>query len=111
MVLYMSTLKTAAGKSSTTTEQDRRRRARLGAKTNGWLFLNADAKHDRPREIRVLDVSRLGVGFRYDSALEIGHILRVRVGCGPLRLAKKIKIVNRRENPDGSWTLGGEFIG
>jgi hypothetical protein len=88
---------------------DRRRRARLLSRTSGWVFLGDD-DHAPAREIAVLDVSRLGVGFISETQLELGFICRVRVGFGPRRLARRLKISNCRANEDGTFIIGGEFI-
>ena len=87
---------------------DRRRRPRLPGKTNGWIFLGDD-EHAPPREINVIDVSRLGVGFRFDAPLDVGSICRVRVGFGPRRLARRLKVINCRQDPSGRFIIGGEF--
>jgi len=88
---------------------DRRRRARIPGKTNGWVLLGED-EHAPAREITILDISRLGVGFRHDSPMEIGSICRVRVGFGPKRLARRLKVVNCRAEPStGRYIIGGEF--
>jgi len=88
---------------------DRRRRPRIPGKTNGWLF-EGDGEHAPAHEITVIDVSRLGVGFRHDGPLEIGSICRVRVGFGPRRLARRLKVVACRAEADtGRFIIGGEF--
>jgi len=87
---------------------DRRRRARIPGKTNGWMF-EGDGEHAPAREVTILDVSRLGVGFRYDAPMEIGSICRVRVGFGPKRLARRLRVTNCRQDPSGRYVIGGEF--
>src|SRR5689334_15989839 len=88
---------------------DRRRRPRLLSRTTGWVFLGDD-DHAPAREILVLDVSRLGVGFISETQLESGFVCRIRVGFGPRRLARRLKIANCRANNDGTFTIGGEFV-
>src|SRR4051812_3019145 len=78
---------------------DRRRRARLLSRTTGWVFLGDD-DHAPAREVLVMDVSRLGVGFISETKLDEGFICRVRVGFGPRRLARRLKISNCRMNED-----------
>src|SRR5437762_2247316 len=95
----------AAASESQTIE--RRRRARLRGKATGWIFLGDD-DHAPAREIEVMDVSRLGVGFIAETQLELGFVCRVRIGFGPKRLARRLRIVNCRGNADGTFTLGGE---
>jgi hypothetical protein len=87
---------------------DRRRRARIPGNTNGWLFLS-DGDHAPAREITVLDISRHGVGFTFDGPLDVGAICRVRVGFGPKRLARRLRVVTCRPNDIGSYNIGGEF--
>jgi hypothetical protein len=87
---------------------DRRRRGRLAGKATGWIFLGDD-DHAPAREITVTDVSRLGVGFVCETQVEVGFMCRVRIGFGPKRLARRLKIANCRRNGDGTFTLGGEF--
>jgi hypothetical protein len=97
-----------ANDSSLAPATDRRRRARLLGKSTGWIFLGDD-DHAPAREITVTDVSRLGVGFVCETQMEIGFMCRVRIGFGPKRLARRLKIANCRKNGDGTFTLGGEF--
>src|SRR5437763_11777232 len=78
---------------------DRRRRARLLGKSTGWVFLGDD-DHAPAREITVTDVSRLGVGFVCETQLEIGFMCRVRIGFGPKRLARRLKIANCRKKAE-----------
>jgi hypothetical protein len=88
---------------------DRRRRPRLLSRTTGWVFLGDD-DHAPAREILVVDVSRLGVGFVSETQLEIGFICRIRVGFGPRRLARRLRISNCRPKDDGTFAIGGEFV-
>ena len=79
------------------------------SRTTGWIFLGDD-DHAPPREIMVVDVSRLGVGFIADTQLDPGFVCRIRIGFGPRRLARRLKIQNCRPNPDGTFNIGGEFV-
>jgi len=88
---------------------DRRRRPRLLSRTTGWIFLGDD-DHAPAREVMVVDVSRLGVGFIADSKLDPDFVCRVRIGFGPRRLARRLKIKNCRPNEDGTYNVGGEFV-
>jgi hypothetical protein len=88
---------------------DRRRRPRLLSRTTGWVFLGDD-DHAPAREVLVQDVSRLGVGLLADTQLDPGFICRVRIGFGPRRLARRMKVMNCRANPDGTFAIGGEFV-
>jgi hypothetical protein len=88
---------------------DRRRRPRLLSRTTGWVFLGDD-DHAPAREILVVDVSRFGAGFISETQLDKGFVCRIRIGFGPRRLAKRLKVTNCRKNEDGTFTLGGEFV-
>jgi hypothetical protein len=88
---------------------DRRRRPRLLSRTTGWVFLGDD-DHAPAREILVSDVSRLGVGFIAETQLDPGFVCRIRVGFGPRRLARRLKVMNCRANQDGTFNIGGEFV-
>jgi hypothetical protein len=88
---------------------DRRRRPRLLSRTTGWVFLGDD-DHAPAREILVLDVSRLGVGFISETQFNLDFICRIRIGFGPQRLARRMKVTNCRSNDDGTFTVGGQFV-
>jgi hypothetical protein len=88
---------------------DRRRRARIETRTVGWLF-PSDDPHERAQAVVVTDLSKLGVGFIYATELQPGTICKVRVGLGPRRLARRLRIASSRHNPDGTFAVGGEFI-
>lgn len=88
---------------------DRRRRPRLLSRTTGWVFLGDD-DHAPAREIMVMDVSRLGAGFLSETELQVGFICRLRIGFGPRRLARRMKIMNCRKREDGTFAIGGEFV-
>src|SRR3954453_17177710 len=99
----------ANGPASTAADNDRRRRPRLPGKATGWVFLGDD-DHAPAREILVVDVSRLGVGFASETKLDLGFVCRIRIGFGPRRLARRLKISNCRQNEDGTFAIGGEFV-
>ena len=109
MSISPSTNPTLEERNETFEINDRRRRPRLLSRTTGWVFLGDD-DHAPPREIMVVDVSRLGVGFVADTQLEAGFVCRVRIGFGPRRLARRLKVRSCRANEDGTFTLGGEFV-
>src|SRR5438045_6755113 len=94
--------------SSAAAGAERRRRRRLPSKTGGGVFLGDD-DHARAREIVIVNVSRLGVGFEVDLALEVGRIYRLRVGFGPKRLARRTKVASCTDNGRGGFLVGGEF--
>jgi hypothetical protein len=60
-------------------------------------------------EVRVYDVSRLGAGFVSTQALELGSEHRLRIGRGPIKRARLIRIVACRESEPGTYAVGAEF--
>jgi len=98
--------------SSKPSPDDRRRRNRLAANsTPGWIITEG-AKPDAadPWMVRVTNVSRNGVGFESFEKLTGGQVCRIRIGRGPLELARRIRIVRCAAAQDGSFTIGGEFF-
>src|SRR3954465_2640394 len=109
MSISPSTMPTLEERNEAQAMDERRRRPRLLSRTTGWVFLGDD-DHAPAREIMVSDVSRFGVGFLSETQLEEGFICRIRIGFGPQRLARRMKVTNCRMNDDGTFTVGGEFI-
>jgi hypothetical protein len=92
------------------TTEDRRRRPRLASTTLGWVMPD-DSPNAEPWEVRVHDVSRQGVGFESAEKFDIGQVLRIRIGRGPIELAKRIRIVRCNVvGRSGTFSIGGEFI-
>lgn len=93
---------------------ERRRRARIQSATQGWLIpedaLPATTGDGEPWEIRVNDISRDGVGFESTERMNRGALCRIRIGRGPMRLARRIRVVDCRPGPDGHYVIGGEFV-
>ena len=92
--------------------ENRRRRPRVVGQVTGWL-LPVDGKKpdEEPWEVRVEDVSRLGVGFETANPIEAGEVLRIRIGRGPMNLAKRMRVVNCRSSGSQgtTWRIGAEF--
>lgn len=61
-------------------------------------------------EVRVYNVSRLGVGFISTAALELGGEHRLRIGLGPSKRSRLIRVVACREAEPGTYAVGGEFV-
>jgi hypothetical protein len=99
----------STGGDSTATS-DRRRRPRLPGTTPGWVM--PDGSHVcEPWEVRVNDVSRQGVGFESAEEFQTGQIIRIRIGRGPLELARRVRIVRcNRVGRGGTFSVGGEFL-
>jgi hypothetical protein len=97
---------------------ERRRRARIHSATQGWLIpedaLRAAARDTvgaaEPWEVRVNDISRHGVGFESTERMDRGALCRIRIGRGPMRLARQIRVIDCRPGPDGHYLIGGEFV-
>jgi hypothetical protein len=94
-------------------DNDRRRRSRMPAATIGYLLPEGANggfdPSDEPWEVRIHDVSRLGVGFTSASAMKVGEICRVRIGVGPMRLARRVKVVNCQPIANNHFRIGAEF--
>ena len=66
---------------------------------------------EQPWEVRVHDVSREGVGFESSEQLKHGDVIRIRIGRGPIELARSVRVV--RCEPNGTpntYHIGGEFV-
>jgi len=61
-------------------------------------------------EVRVYNVSRLGVGFTSTEAFALGAEHRLRIGRGPSRRSRLIRIVACREFEVGFFAIGAEFV-
>jgi hypothetical protein len=81
----------------------------METRTVGWLF-PSDDPHERAQAVVITNLNKLGVGFIYSTELPKGQICKVRVGLGPRRLARRLRIAASRQNDDAPFTVGGEFI-
>jgi hypothetical protein len=97
---------------------ERRRRPRLAGETLGWLLpqvvpLAVDGRslpdEEVGWEVRVHDVSRLGVGFSTTEPLDPGSRRRLRIGRGPAGRARAIRVVICRRDDAGLFHVGAEF--
>ena len=95
---------------------ERRRRSRLSGDTLGWILPAQPrlALHlpddEQAWEVRVYDVSRFGVGFSSTQPLDLGGEHRIRIGRGPARRARLIRVAACRESEAGLFAIGAEFI-
>jgi len=102
--------------SSSTFINNRRRRNRLTAPTQGWILpaTRRLSKHtpseDEAWEIRIQNLSRFGVGFTSTERMRLGEEHRIRIGRGPMKRARTIRVVACRETQKGSFSVGAEFI-
>jgi hypothetical protein len=108
---------------SLTATAERRRRPRLVGETVGWLLpavvpVSVDGRslpddHDLDAvgwEVRVHDVSRLGVGFTTTEPLASGDRRRLLIGRGPAGRARAVRVVCcRRDAAGGVYHVGAEF--
>ena len=103
----------APGTAAATLEHDRRRRQRVASVTVGYLMpevaATAQPATDEPWEVRIHDVSRLGVGFVSAIAMKPGDTCRIRIGIGPMRLARRMRVVNCTPEPGNHFRIGAEF--
>jgi hypothetical protein len=88
---------------------ERRRRSRVHSTTQGWLIPDTGDPLE-PWEVRVNDISRIGVGFETTEKMTRGALCRIRIGRGPMRLARRIRVVTCRPGPDGHYVVGSEFV-
>jgi hypothetical protein len=95
---------------------ERRRRSRLPGETLGWL-LPAQPRlsmlmpdEEQGWEVRVFNISRLGVGFISTEPLELGAEHRLRIGRGPMKRSRLIRIVACRQSESGTYAVGSEFV-
>ena len=95
---------------------ERRRRSRLTGETLGWILTPKQrlAMHlpdeDENWEVRIHDVSRLGVGFCTTEPLALASQHRLRIGRGPIRRARTVRIIFCRKLDKNSFSIGAEFV-
>src|SRR5262245_38103015 len=99
----------ASEKTSPERASERRRRSRVRGATTGWIIPDSGATTD-PWEVRVFDVNRHGVGFESCEKMDSGQTCRIRIGRGPLDLAKRIRVVRCNPGSGGTFAIGGEFV-
>ena len=61
-------------------------------------------------EVRVYNVSRFGVGFASTEALPLGSEHRLRIGRGPSKRSRLIRIIACRQSEVGTFAVGAEFV-
>jgi hypothetical protein len=102
--------------SSGSNSTDRRRRERVSSETQGWLLppVARLPKHvpdeEEAWEVRIHDLSRLGVGFTSTQSLSVGDEHRLRIGRGPMRRARLIRVVACRQTDNEVFVVGAEFV-
>src|SRR5437763_1160256 len=88
---------------------DRRRRRRIDTESIAYLLPAAAPNTDEPWEVRLHDLSRLGVGFLSSEAMTTGSLCRIRIGRGPMRLARRMRVINCRPEGNNLFRIGAEF--
>jgi len=88
---------------------DRRRRRRVDTESDGFLLPEGAAFSDEPWEVRIQDLSRLGVGFVSCEPMQTGTICRIRIGRGPMRLARRMRVTNCLPEGQNLYRIGAEF--
>jgi hypothetical protein len=94
---------------TTSSPADRRRRPRVESESIGYLLPDTAPLSNEPWEVRVQDVSRLGVGFLTSESMTVGMICRIRIGRGPMRLARRMRVTNCRPEGNNLFRIGAEF--
>jgi hypothetical protein len=61
-------------------------------------------------EVRIYNVSRFGVGFSSTEAFQTGSEHRLRIGRGPMKRSRLIRVVACRQDADGTFAIGAEFV-
>ena len=95
---------------------DRRRRQRLPGETQGWILptMRKLARYmpddEQAWEVRIYNVSRLGVGFTSTDQMRVGQEHRLRIGRGPMNRARLVRVVFCREWDGGVFAVGAEFV-
>ncbi len=95
---------------------ERRRRSRLVGETLGWLLpvrtpmVMHGPDENEGWEVMVQNLSRLGVGFDTTEPLRVGEQQRIRIGRGPIKRTRLIRIVACRQCEDRTWAVGAEFV-
>jgi PilZ domain len=99
---------TQTSPASAPTGDERRRRPRVDGRIIGWLI--SQDKTEAPWEVRILDVSRQGVGFETSETMQAGSTTRIRIGRGPVELARQIRIMNCQPHSNATFRIGAEFV-
>ena len=97
---------------TTSTVDDRRRRPRLTSEAVGYVLCGdneSGVKDVEPWEVRVHDVSRLGVGFVTTQRMMPGTLCRIRIGYGPMRLARRMRVTRCEPQSDNTFRIGAAF--
>jgi hypothetical protein len=58
----------------------------------------------------VNDISRHGVGFESSERLKDGDVVRLRIGRGPIELARRVRVIRCHPGQQGIFKVGGEFL-
>jgi hypothetical protein len=95
-----------------TSDTDRRRRQRMCSTALGYLVgddYELSATRVEPWEVRVHDVSRHGIGFITSEKMQPGAMCRIRIGHGPMRLARRMRVINCAPEGQNHFRVGAEF--
>jgi hypothetical protein len=95
---------------------NRRRRSRIHAPTQGWILPpnRRLGKHapadDEAWEVHIEDLSRFGIGFTSTERLGVGEKHQMRIGRGPMKRSRTIRVASCREARKGIFLIGAEFV-
>lgn len=95
--------------SKTAAESDRRRRLRMASSAAGYLLTDDAEDNAEPWEVRVHDVSRDGVGFVTSEQMKPGDMCRIRIGHGPMRLARLMRVISCQPEGQNHFRVGAQF--
>jgi hypothetical protein len=105
-----------AGTERAAAAAERRRRSRVAGDTQGWIFpatprlpTHLPGDDEEAWEVRIHDVSRFGVGFISTEPMQLGDEHRLRIGRGPMKRARVIRVVACQRCDDGTFSVGAEF--
>ena len=94
------------------TVDERRRRPRLTSECVGYVLCGdneSGVSEVEPWEVRVHDVSRLGVGFVAAQRMTPGTLCRMRIGYGPMRLARRMRVTRCEPQTENTFRIGAAF--
>lgn len=75
----------------------------------GYLLTDEAEANAEPWEVRVHDVSRDGVGFVTAEQMQAGAMCRIRIGHGPMRLARLMRVVSCKPEGQHHFRIGAQF--
>ena len=84
---------------------DRRAEKRRPTRQPGMVYVEGAAW-----EVEMLDVSPDGVGFLSVAAIDSRVMVHLKIGIGPTRQSRGIRIIRCTRTPDGMYNIGAEYL-